>query len=610
MRETRSVAVIGGGPGGLYFASLLKRDRPDWQIEVVERNPAHETFGFGVAFQETTLANLAAADRVSQAGLVALLQPWDVFTFHARGTQVGVSDLRFGGCSRHDLLGLLQRRATDLGVSISFETTASPADFPTADLIVAADGSASRTRSSMSDRFGVVTEERANRFIWLGTTLPMETFNFFFKERPEGLVVAHAYPHAHGVGTFIVEVSETTFQRLQLDPYDTARTTALVVETFADELRGHDVITSGSFWRKFPLVTCSRWVDGNVVLLGDAKGTVHFSIGSGTKIAMEDAATLHQSIVDADDDIPTALTHYEKLRRPAFDQLRSMAHGSMLWFEQMDSNWRLDPKQFIFAAATRKTTETYATLRQQLPDFVDAAVAVIGGDESTGPPLTLPLAIGDLSLGGRGVGPLNGWKNPETPPSLLLADISAVDPDDAVTAALDRAADVPLGVVLRHPALSAALGARRAPSTAELDAVTTDLTRVADVVLKGGAQLITLDLSCGDSDLAGVTLDAVEQVLGAVRHNWPSGLPVGVRISARRLPTDAAKDLARLPAGEYDFVDVAGPRAGLLAPEIWTAEAVRNGLGIIAVCSAPLTADEADTIIAAGRADLTMLAPD
>ena len=291
------VAVIGGGPAGLYFAILLKRDRPDTHITVVERNRPDDTFGFGVVFSDQTLDAFAAADAPSYRAIVDNFAYWDDIEIHVRGTVQRIGGNGFCGCSRRSLLMLLHQRARDLGVELRFNSEATPEDFPDADLIVAADGINSAVRTRSESHFQPRTDLRPNRFAWMGSTRPFDAFTFFFKERPEGIFIAHCYQYEPGASTWVLEMEPETFDYAGLAQATEAESARFMEEVFAEELAGHKLITNRSFWRQFPMIRCARWTKDNVVLLGDAKATAHFSIGSGTKLAMEDAISLHGAVM-------------------------------------------------------------------------------------------------------------------------------------------------------------------------------------------------------------------------------------------------------------------------------------------------------------------------
>jgi anthraniloyl-CoA monooxygenase len=378
MTQLRDIAVIGGGPGGLYLSILLKRDRRAARVRVHERNRADETYGFGVAFHEATLRALAEADEPSRAALDEILSPWDDVMFSVRGTTRRVPGHGFSGCSRQRLLAMLHARAEALGVELVFEHDVTADALDDADLVVAADGANSRTRRLHEDHFRPSVDVRPNHFVWLGTTRPLDAMSFFFAESPDGVFVAHAYPHTPGEGTWIVEVDDETFVRSGLDGSSLDDTVAHLEHVFRDELGGHALIANdSSFWRQFPVVRCERWVkDDRLVLLGDAKGTVHYSIGSGTKLAMEDAVALHGALL-AEPAPAGALHRYEAERGQALRSLQDIGRGSMRWFEQYPLHWPMPADQFIFAGVTRKTNETYATVAAKAPDLVAAATAAL-----------------------------------------------------------------------------------------------------------------------------------------------------------------------------------------------------------------------------------------
>ena len=301
------VAVIGGGPAGLYFAILLKRDRPDAVITVVERNRPDDTFGFGVVFSDQTLDAFAAADGPSYHAITKAFAYWDDIEIHVRGTTHRIGGNGFCGCSRRTLLMLLQHRARSLGVELLFNREATPEDFPDADLIVAADGIYSPIRTRSAAHFRPHTDLRPNRFAWMGSTRPFDAFTFFFKERSEGIFIAHCYQYEPGASTWVLEMDPETFDWTGLAQASESESAAFMEDVFKDELAGHKLITNRSVWRQFPMIRCDRWTQGNIVLLGDAKATAHFSIGSGTKLALEDAIALAQACTK-EKDIAQALT--------------------------------------------------------------------------------------------------------------------------------------------------------------------------------------------------------------------------------------------------------------------------------------------------------------
>ncbi len=289
------VGIVGAGPAGLYLAILLKRDDPSHQVTVYERNRLEDTFGFGVVFSDETLENVGDADPATNQAMAAAAARWEDIEIHYRGTVLRSTGHRFSGLERKTLLQLLAQRARSLGVEIHWQTEIrdlTDCGLPEADLIVAADGAASQVRERLSDRFEPSLDWRRNRFVWLGTTRPFPAFTFYFKSSPVGLWRTHAYQYAPGRSTFIVEAREETWGASALDENDERATVAYLERLFAEELQGHTLLANRSIWRRFPTVRNAVWHSGNVVLLGDAAHTAHFSVGSGTKLAMEDAIAL------------------------------------------------------------------------------------------------------------------------------------------------------------------------------------------------------------------------------------------------------------------------------------------------------------------------------
>ncbi len=276
------VAIVGAGPAGLYLAILLKRDDPGHQVTVYERNRVEDTFGFGVVFSDETLEHVGEADPETNQAMAAAAARWEDIEIHYRGTVIRSTGHRFSGVERKTLLELLATRAQALGVEIQWQREIrdlADGALPTADLIVAADGAGSAMRDRMSDRFEPRLDWRRNRFVWLGTTRPFPAFTFYFKSSPAGLWRTHAYQYAAGRSTFIVEAREETWQASGLAEDDERATVAYLERLFSDELRGHPLQANRSIWRRFPTVRNVRWHSGNVVLLGDAAHTAHFSVG-------------------------------------------------------------------------------------------------------------------------------------------------------------------------------------------------------------------------------------------------------------------------------------------------------------------------------------------
>ncbi|TFV30927.1 bifunctional salicylyl-CoA 5-hydroxylase/oxidoreductase [Bradyrhizobium frederickii] len=364
------VAIIGGGPAGLYAAILLKKQRPGAEIAVYERNRADDTFGFGVVFSDATLDNFEKHDLPSYRRITQEFAYWDDIAVHFRGTVHRVGGNGFCGCSRRKLLLILQERARELGVVLHFEVDIEDeARFADADLVLIADGINSRFREKYVDHFEPEVDLRTNKFAWMGSTRPLDAFTFIFQETEWGPFIAHAYQYEAGHSTWIFETDPETFERAGLTGLDETQSAARMAEIFGWFLDGHKLLTNRSMWRNFPMIRSKRWVKDNMVLLGDAKASAHFSIGSGTKLAMEDAIALAEAMEKAPH-IQAALDIYEHGRREEVEKTQHAADVSLVWFEHVDRFWNFDPVQFAFGVMTRSKAITYDNLRLRAPDFV------------------------------------------------------------------------------------------------------------------------------------------------------------------------------------------------------------------------------------------------
>jgi anthraniloyl-CoA monooxygenase len=408
------VVCIGGGPAGLYLGILLRKARPDFSVTVVERNRADDTFGFGVVFSDATLDNLAAADPETYAAITESFAHWDDIDVHFGGEVLRSTGHGFSGMGRHRLLAILQERCRELGVELRFETeVADLRELSGADLIVAADGVNSGVRERHAEHFQPEIDWRPNRFVWLGTTFPFGAFTFYFKESEHGLFRVHAYRYAPDSSTFIVECTERTWRAAKLDQASEGDTIAYCERLFASELAGHRLQANRSIWRSFPTVKNRRWFHDNVVLLGDAAHTAHFSIGSGTKLAMEDSIALRDALL-AHDSVPAALAAYEAERRPNVDSTQRAAQVSLEWFEQTERYLALPPIEFAFSLLTRSLRVTHENLKLRDPAFVErvdthvarqaerqSGARVLRTGERPPPPMFTPYKLGNLLLQNR-----------------------------------------------------------------------------------------------------------------------------------------------------------------------------------------------------------------
>ena len=404
------ISVIGGGPAGLYFAILAKKAWPAWDITVYERNRPDDTFGFGVVFSDQTLGAFEAYDRESHAEILRNFAYWDDIEIHFKGETARIGGNGFCGCSRQMLLRILQERALELGVKLEFQVEIDDLSrFADSDLVVAADGVNSRVRSEWGDHFGTSVDLRPNKFAWMGSTRPLDAFTFFFQETEHGVFIAHCYQYEAGRSTWVIETDPDTFVRAGLDSMDEGASARFVEGVFAEALDGHRLITNRSMWRNFPMIRNARWVKDNVVLLGDAKATAHFSIGSGTKLAMEDAIALFEAF-RAEGAVGPALARFERDRREDVEKTQHAADVSLVWFEHLNRFWNFDPVKFAFGLMTRSKAITYDNLMLRAPGFVERATRNFAHEQAerglpirdeTTPPMFQPFRLREMELANR-----------------------------------------------------------------------------------------------------------------------------------------------------------------------------------------------------------------
>jgi anthraniloyl-CoA monooxygenase len=710
------IAVVGGGPAGLYFALLMKRDWPALDVTVLERNQPDDTFGFGVVFSDQTLDIFKAADAASYAAIRDNFAYWDDVEVHFKDSVHRVSGNGFCGCSRRSLLMLVQARARELGVTLRFGEEAADIEALKRDydLVVAADGINSRIREGWRDRFQPEVDLRPNMFTWMGSTRPFDAFTFFFKQTEHGLFIAHCYQYEAGRSTWVLETDPETFARAGLDTMDEAASATFLEGIFADELQGHKLITNRSLWRNFPMIRCRSWVSENVVLIGDAKATAHFSIGSGTKLAMEDAIGLHRAFHKAGLKVPEALALYERTRREEVEKTQHAADVSLVWFEQLRRFWDFDPLRFAFGLMTRSKAITYDNLALRAPDFVagvDRLVAQELGplartrkDGSAVPPAFQPFTMREMRVENRMVlspmcqysadeGMPNDWhlmhygSRAIGGPGLIFTEMVCVAKDARITpgcaglytdeqeaawarivAFVHASSAAKICLQLGHagrkgatklmwegmdqpleqgawPIISASSlpyypesQLPRAMSRADMDRVRDEFVAAAERGERAGFDMLELHCAHGYllasflSPLTNLRSDAyggsIEnrlryplEVFRALRENWPREKPMSVRISATDwkagglTPEDSVAIAAAFASEGCDLVDVSTGQTVNDSRPIYGrmfqtpfSDQIRNEAGIATMCVGNITtADQVNTIVASGRADLVAL---
>jgi anthraniloyl-CoA monooxygenase len=712
------VHVIGGGPAGLYFAILAKKAWPQTRITVFERNRPDDTFGFGVVFSDETLDTFETYDRESYRAIVGHFAYWDDIEIHFRGTTHRIGGNGFCGCSRGTLLKILGRRARSLGVEIRYQSEISPLDPIThdADLVVVADGINSRMREAFADKFKPNVDLRPNFFSWMGSTRPFDAFTFFFRETEHGIFIGHCYQYEPQRSTWITETDPHTFARAGLDKLDEAASARFVEGLFAKELQGHRLITNRSIWRNFPTIRCERWVADNMVLIGDAKATAHFSIGSGTKLAMEDGIALYEAFRSTGGrDVAAALAQFESQRREEVEKTQHSADVSLVWFEHVDRFWNMDPTRFAFGLMTRSKAITYDNLALRAPEFVKQAdrvvardVRALGFDADTSqplPPMFQPFRLRGLALENRVVvSPMCQYSSQDGMPNdwhlvhygsraiggagLMFTEMTDVSQEarispgcagmynDAHEAAWKRIVDfvhaqshtkfcLQLGHAGRKgatklmwegideplpegawPIISASplsyfpySAVPREMTRADMDQVIADYVAATERGHRAGFDMVEMHAAHGYllasfiSPLTNVRGDeyggSLEnrlrfplEVFRAMRAVWPDEKPMSVRISATDwvdggLTGDDAVEVARAFAqAGCDLIDVSTGQTVADAQPVFGrmfqtpfSDQIRNEASLATMCvGAITTADQVNTIIAAGRADLVALA--
>jgi anthraniloyl-CoA monooxygenase len=712
------VHVIGGGPAGLYFAILMKKAWPDTRLIVFERNRSDDTFGFGVVFSDETLDTFAAYDRESYNAITANFAYWDDIEIRFKDTVHRIGGNGFCGCARTTLLRLLQERACALGVEMRFETEidASLGAHKDADLIVAADGINSAIRETRREHFGTKVDFRPNKFAWMGSTRTFDAFSFFFRETEYGIFIAHCYQYEPHRSTWVMEVQADTFEKAGLGDLDEAQSARFLEKVFADELRGHKLLINRSTWRNFPRVSNEHWVKDNIVLIGDAKATAHWSIGSGTKLAMQDAIALYDAFRATDGrNVPAALARFETTRREEVERTQHAADVSLVWFEHVDRFWSMDPDRFVFGLMTRAKAITYDNLRLRAPAFVDEVDRVVALDVSRQGfavdtqkptvPMFQPFRLRGMTIANRVVvSPMCQYSAHDGLPGdwhlvhygaraiggagLLFTEMTDVSSEaritygctgmynDAQEAAWTRIVDfvhanstakfcMQLGHAGRKgatklmwegidepleqgawPIMSASpipyfptSQVPREMTRADMDEAVADYVAAVKRAERAGFDMVELHAAHGYliasfiSPLTNTRGDAYGgsianrmrfplEVFRAMRAAWPDEKPMSVRISATDwadggLTGDDAVEVARMFADcGCDLIDVSTGQTSTDSKPMFGrmfqtpfSDQIRNEAGLATMCvGAITTADQVNTIVAAGRADLVALA--
>jgi len=366
----RKINVIGGGPAGLYFAILMKRQDQSREIIVVERDGPDDTFGWGIVFSDQTFSYLEEGDRTSFQQIVAACEIWDNVDVVHKGERITIRGNRFSGIGRLKFLSILRERCRELGVDLRFHTNVADVEpYRDCDLTVGADGANSAVRRAYQDFFKPSIDMRKNKYVWLGTNQLFHGLTLTFRENEAGHFIAHSYKFDETTSTFIVECDEATWQGAGFDKKSGAETCEYLRRVFEDDLGGHELLTNNFVrWVNFPLVRNRNWSHENVVLLGDALHTAHFSIGSGTKLALEDSIALAKCFAEQSG-VTGALRDFERTRRPVVEALQDAAFSSLLTLENIVEDWGLKPLPFAYKLMTRSGRITHEKLKKRDPEF-------------------------------------------------------------------------------------------------------------------------------------------------------------------------------------------------------------------------------------------------
>jgi anthraniloyl-CoA monooxygenase len=367
------IKIIGGGPSGLYFAILMKNQSAGHQITVIERDGPNDTFGWGIVFSDQTFSYLKDNDEVSFNNITRACQTWDNVDVVHRGRKVSIRGNKFSGIGRLAFLNILHKRCLELGVELQFNTNIQEAnETGDCDLLVGADGANSMVRQSFAESFQPSVDLRRNKFIWLGTHQLFHGLTLTFRETEAGLFIAHSYKFSPTTSTFIVECDEATWRNAEFEGKTDDETCEYLAQVFRDDLNGHPLLSNNFVrWLNFPLVKNKHWHHQNVGLLGDALHTAHFSIGSGTKLALEDSIALAKCF-EAGQSVPATLAEFQRLRKPIIDAYQEAAYSSLQLFENARDEMHLDPIPLAYKLMTRSKKIDYEKLKRRDPEFIAA----------------------------------------------------------------------------------------------------------------------------------------------------------------------------------------------------------------------------------------------
>ena len=651
------ILCIGGGPAGLYFGVLMKQLDRSHEVTILERNRPDDTFGFGVVFSDRTLAYLQNQDQETYRQIMHNCQLWDPIEVRFQGKTLRCGGNGFSAISRKRLLNILQGRASDLGVDLHFQTEFNDLSLlRNYELVIAADGVNSLIRRTFAEPFRPTLALSKAKFIWFGTTKHYDSLTFIFEENEHGIFGVHGYPYDEHTSTFIVETDEGSWRKAGLDRFVESTlasgksdfaSMAYCQKLFAKHLDGHELLANNSKWLNFPRVRNETWHHGNIVLMGDAAHTAHFSVGSGTKMAMEDAIALSQALSEQQD-IPTALDAYERVRRPEVERIQRAARPSLAWWESFRHYKHLAPEQFVFNFLTRNPSVTYSKLQVRDPRFVTHVHDWFTGNEKIEPlsiPLQLrgvtlanriaialshtngditdpgPVQLGDQVVGeaglvmlefGQAVGALSEARfNPFAPAGWGEAAAHPHGAQQSETHLVERLrrsiafihSNSPAKVGLQHPSIYSQKTSNELDRTA-MQRIRDNCLRWAQLAAEAGCDLLELDYG----------QDSLIEVLDTARNVWPRDKPIAVRISTPEhieavLDSDEAIEMVRLLKQHgCDLIGIAigeaATKDGRLCQRLLS-ERIRNEVPIpTMMVGGLLNVDEINTNILAARVDL------